>query len=311
MVISQAQLADRNKGIGSSDAAAILGLSSFKTPYDVWLVKTGRAEGTVTSDAAWIGSMLEGAVLKMAQEKIGRPIVAAPDDSSATFVSGCLRANVDGMVDEFRSGNPIVEVKTTGRLQDWGDPYTDGVPDHVLIQVTHQMICAKSEVCHVARLGAAFGFSFDIFTVPLDKSFADEVETKLNEWWTNHVVRDTPPEITDGAAPSYDLLRERKRNLGEIVELPDELVRNERECKKVLEAAEKAHASAKAALIAALGDAAMGVGGGVKVTVSEMRRAGFDMDRFKIDHPEIAKQYMKTSAYPRIDIRDIGKVIRA
>ena len=58
MVISQQQLSDRNKGIGSSDAAAILGLSSYKTPYDIWLQKTGRVDGGGAGEAAWIGTML-------------------------------------------------------------------------------------------------------------------------------------------------------------------------------------------------------------------------------------------------------------
>ncbi|WP_410960483.1 YqaJ viral recombinase family protein, partial [Salmonella sp. SAL4361] len=37
-------LAGRKKGIGGSDVAAILGFSPYKSPYQLWLDKTGRSE---------------------------------------------------------------------------------------------------------------------------------------------------------------------------------------------------------------------------------------------------------------------------
>lgn len=312
MVISQQQLADRRLGIGSSDAAAILGLSSYKTPYDIWLQKTGRVvENGEMSEKAWIGTMLEKAILGMVAHKIGDPVIPAPDGSEATFVKGILRANVDGMVTCFAKGSPIVESKTTGQLQDWGDSDTDGVPDHVLVQVTHQMICAESDLCYVARLGAAFGLAFDIFTVPLDRGFANEIHDRLHEWWDRHVTTDTPPEIAEGQAPSFDMLRARKRVAGEIAELPEEIVAMERQAKARLDAAEAEYATAKALLVAAMGDASMAVGGGLKITVSQVSRSGFDLDRLKVEMPDIAKRFAKSTSYTKIDIRDVGKVIRA
>jgi len=310
MVISEKQLADRNKGIGSSDAAAILGLSSYKTPYDVWLQKTGRVELQGAGEAAWIGSMLEGAVLEMAAAKLGKRVVGAPDNTDATFVDGVLRANVDGMVEVFGRGSPIVEAKTTGQLADWGDEDTNRVPDHVLVQVTHQMICAGSEVCYVARLGAAFGLSFDIFTVPLDRAFAEDIRSRLEGWWDAHIVKDTPPEIVGDNVPSLDLLRLRKRDCGVIAELPEELVVEERAAKMRLDQAEREYTAAKSLLVSALGDAQTGVGGGVRITVSEVSRRGFDTDRWRLDHPNEAANYSKQTTYSKIDIRDVGRVIR-
>jgi predicted phage-related endonuclease len=39
-----AWLKSRKAGVGGSDMSTILGLNAFKTPYDLWLEKTGRAE---------------------------------------------------------------------------------------------------------------------------------------------------------------------------------------------------------------------------------------------------------------------------
>jgi predicted phage-related endonuclease len=38
-------LADRRKRIGGSDIDAILGLSPYRTPVDVWAEKPGRSPG--------------------------------------------------------------------------------------------------------------------------------------------------------------------------------------------------------------------------------------------------------------------------
>lgn len=39
-----AWLKSRKAGVGGSDMSTILGLNSFKTPYELWLEKTGRVE---------------------------------------------------------------------------------------------------------------------------------------------------------------------------------------------------------------------------------------------------------------------------
>lgn len=42
MLINQDFSANRTKYIGGSDIGAILGLSKFRTPLEVWMEKTGR-----------------------------------------------------------------------------------------------------------------------------------------------------------------------------------------------------------------------------------------------------------------------------
>src|ERR1700689_4799218 len=37
------QITARENGIGASECAAVLGISPYCTPYELWLVKTGRA----------------------------------------------------------------------------------------------------------------------------------------------------------------------------------------------------------------------------------------------------------------------------
>ncbi len=38
------QKAIRQTGLGATDCAAVMGLSPYKTPYELWLEKTGRKD---------------------------------------------------------------------------------------------------------------------------------------------------------------------------------------------------------------------------------------------------------------------------
>ena len=50
----------RQKGIGGSDAAAVLGLSRWKGPIDIWLSKTQEImQDDGQSEAAYWGTVLE------------------------------------------------------------------------------------------------------------------------------------------------------------------------------------------------------------------------------------------------------------
>jgi putative phage-type endonuclease len=71
-------LAVRQGGIGSSDAAAAVGLSPYKSQLELWLEKTGRAttkaETTGMDDPCYWGTMLEPYVETAYQQKTGRKV---------------------------------------------------------------------------------------------------------------------------------------------------------------------------------------------------------------------------------------------
>jgi len=59
---------ERQSYIGSSDIAAVMGLSRWKTPLHLWAEKTGRLEPFETSEAAEWGTRLEATVAKKFSE---------------------------------------------------------------------------------------------------------------------------------------------------------------------------------------------------------------------------------------------------
>ena len=52
-------LEQRKKGIGGSDVAAIMGLSPWRTPAEVWFEKTGRVEPPDLSDKPYVQKGVE------------------------------------------------------------------------------------------------------------------------------------------------------------------------------------------------------------------------------------------------------------
>lgn len=64
----------RKSGIGGSDVAAVLGMSPWRSPMDVWLEKTGRSEPVEENDAMYWGKKLEALVADRYCEETGNEV---------------------------------------------------------------------------------------------------------------------------------------------------------------------------------------------------------------------------------------------
>jgi putative phage-type endonuclease len=69
-------LAERRRGIGSSDAAAILGVNPYKSAYAVWAEKTGLVgpDWEPPSEAALWGNLLEPLIAEQYALRTGRQL---------------------------------------------------------------------------------------------------------------------------------------------------------------------------------------------------------------------------------------------
>ena len=67
-------LEERRKSIGGSDAAAVIGMSRFASPYTVWMDKTGRLPDKEDTEAMRIGRDLEEYVAKRFEEASGKKV---------------------------------------------------------------------------------------------------------------------------------------------------------------------------------------------------------------------------------------------
>lgn len=108
-------LAERKTGIGGSDAAAVLGISPWRTPVDVWLDKTGRKQPGEETEAMRIGAELEDFVARRYVERTGRQV----QRFNRMLRRGCLLGNLDRLVvpDGEKVASHMGEVRTDTLLE--------------------------------------------------------------------------------------------------------------------------------------------------------------------------------------------------
>lgn len=297
-MITEKQLKQRTKCIGSSDAPIILGVSPWSTSYDLWLRKTEQIPPVAENMQMRIGTLLEIPLLQMAGEHLGVKVVRPT--SSYVGCHSFFRANIDGMVGEAKRGSDIVEIKTTSQTEGWGAEGTDEVPEMVKVQVSYQMACASSQVAYVACLTGAFGLAFKVYRVPYDADYCGYVMDTCETWWRKHMEQGLPPS-TSG---SIDTLKKIRRTDNEV-ELPIELFDARNQMAEKLKTAEAEYEAAHAALVTALGKNKRGVCATHSVSVTEIQTDRFDRKAFEQEHSDLAKQYVVPSAYNRIDVRKL------
>ena len=200
-------LAVRKQGIGSSDAAAAVGLNPYKSQLELWLEKTGRDSALPKLDPndedspAYWGNILEPIVATHYSKRSGHRIrrinavLQHPDPKLAWML-----ANIDREV----IGAPevqILECKTAGingaRL------WKEGVPEYVQLQVMHQLAVTGKQAADVAVLLG--GQHLEVYRIERDESMIARLIDLERLFW-DYVVSDTPPPA-DGTASADAALR--------------------------------------------------------------------------------------------------------
>ncbi len=296
MTITDKQRARRKQGLGASDIAAIIGRDPFRSAYDLWLDKTGRIPDDTEGDERRfeVNNALEPAILGLAAKRLGQPVVKPT--STFVYPGGIIMANVDGMVERFARGQPIVEAKSTCMEGDWGEEMSDQVPDRVLIQVQMQMLCSGSKVAYVARLLSKFGFAFSMYRVPFAEELAVELARRADNFWQENVAADVAPEITPFNLPSSDLLGSIDRD-DHSVELDPQVVFEYIAAKEDAKKAEKIAEERRVRLLAALGDAEAGYAPGYTVKYGMVKTCKVDMKQLEAAHPDIVDKFRRDGGY--------------
>lgn len=197
----------RKRGIGSSDAAAAIGLNPYQSPLELWMVKTGREHLLVQKDIdaenspLYWGKLLEPLVAahysRVTGKKVRRinAVLQHPDEDKHWML-----ANLDYSVaanDEVQ----ILECKTAGEFG--ARLWRDGVPEYVQCQVQHQLAVTGKAAADVAVL--LCGHEVKVFRVLRDDAVIERVIELERQFW-HYVESDTPPPA-DGSESSGKALR--------------------------------------------------------------------------------------------------------
>ena len=119
-MLTDAQKTWRAVSIGGSDAAAICGLSKYKTPLQVYYEKVDKTYEVPENDAMYWGNMHEPTVLKEYEKRTGKNVLI-PNVTQQHRIYEFIRGNLDGFIKE---DNAVLECKTTQAydLSEWGEP---------------------------------------------------------------------------------------------------------------------------------------------------------------------------------------------
>lgn len=137
-------LKERGKGIGGSDAAAILGLNPYVSNVDLWRIKTGRTKQKDISNKPCVkfGKIAEHHlrelfILDYPEYKMAHSSYDIHVHSEYDFI----RASLDGELLDRNNTKGIWEAKTTEirRSQDWGK-WDKKIPMNYFCQILHYFI---------------------------------------------------------------------------------------------------------------------------------------------------------------------------
>jgi putative phage-type endonuclease len=190
-------LKERKKGVGGSDAAAIVGLNQYSTPYSVWVDKTGRLPEKEDNEAMRIGRDLEAYVAKRWEEKTGKK-VRRNNFMMRNPLYPFAIADIDRDVVGENSG---LECKTTSVMN--LKKFKNGsYPENYYVQCVHYMAVTGAKRWYLAVLVPGQGF-FD-FVIERDEEEIKALMAAEKEFW-GYVESDTPPPFT-GLSPDSNAL---------------------------------------------------------------------------------------------------------
>jgi len=288
-------LEERRKGIGGSDIAAIMGLSPWKTAYQVYQEK--RREITPVGETKLMdwGKRLEPAIRQWYSDQTGR-CVRLPEKILFHSRHPFMLASLDGFTDDGR----VVEIKSARSGKEWGMPGSNEIPSYYLLQCQHYLFVTGFEVADVPVSIA--GGSPELYEVPADRELQEMIlESALTFW--RRVEEGNPPDPVSYA----DAVQRFGSSQAEgVIPATDEqinLVSDLRIIREALKAMEIEEEEIKGKIIVALGEAGnvlAGPDGRALVTYKLGNgRTTFDAKALERDMPEIYSKYLRTGEAQR------------
>jgi putative phage-type endonuclease len=295
--------AERRTGLGGSDMAAIMGLSPFRSPMDVFLDKIGEAPATPETAAMYWGTQLEALVAREFATRTGYRVQRRTRMLRHPTIP-YLIGHVDRIVIGHPGGPAVLEAKTTGayRQADWADGQA---PLPYVIQVQHYLDLTGYRTGYLAVLIG--GNDFRVVEVPRNEALIARMHEAAEAFWLCVETR-TPPLVDGSAATARALAALYPRDTGTTRELPAEAaiwIAQRAQAKAVLADAEAKLTEAENHLKALLGDARAGQIGHWRVEWDTRTRRTLDTQALRAAHPDLAAAYEKTTTYRHFAIKEV------
>lgn len=201
-------LKERLKGIGASEASAVIGCNPYMNNTDLWRLKTGRKEAQDISSNAHVayGHAAEAHIRELFA--LDYPEYEVTYGGAFDMVKNpkypWLFATLDGRLIERETGRKgILEIKTTEILRSMAkEKWRDAVPDNYYVQLLHQLLATEWDfaVLH-AQLKRVWDGNITATrqTYKIErKEVEGDLEYLLSEevnFWENYVLTDIEPPM--------------------------------------------------------------------------------------------------------------------
>lgn len=285
---------DRRKFLGGSDAAAILGLSKFRSALEVWRDKI-QPRNEIATEVQTRGTKLEPYFREQFVEDTGLSLARMTSRRYIDPEYQFLAAEIDAET----VGGENVEIKTVHPMaaSDWGEPGSDEIPVYYAAQVMHGLMVTCRPVTIVY---AAVGFDDRrVYRVERDEETIAAMRAKEIEFWTKYVVPKVQPEPTT----AKDVMFLYSKDAGTVInadEFPHilDLCSRLKIARQRTKTAEDEQQELEDAVKLLMRDAAMIVSAGQPlVTWKGQQSRRFDQKAFGATHPDLLEHFTKVSEY--------------
>jgi len=207
-------MTDRASYIGGSDIAAIMGISPWRTAWDVWAEKTQDPSWQPQDETPMMrwGTLLEPIILdeyerqQKAMAEDGRFHIEARQVPVSHRTYAYLKGHIDATcldIDAIPAG--IVEAKTAHSAKDWGTIEEPVIPEHYQAQCYFYLALTGAPWCDVAVLLPRGDFR--IIRLDADEKVQRGIIAAAVAFWEDHVIPRKPPPMDASPAASRWLAR--------------------------------------------------------------------------------------------------------
>ena len=294
-MLTKQEQEERRHFIGASEASAVLGLSRWATPLQIWAIKTGEVESPQEESLPmWVGTESEEMVAKRFMLETGKKVHKVNDTifhKKYPFLACHIDRKVEGE-------DTILQCKTASayKYKEWVD---DDIPKEYIIQEFHELACTGYKKAIVACLIGNSKFVMKEIIFEEHKKTIEEVTQKEVAFWNNFVIpKIMPTTITaNDSDVLYQLYPQTKE--GSEIQLDDN-------AEKIIESLDSMGADLKGlemqveaqknTLKAILGNAEIGITKNWRISWKPQDRKSLDIERIKTEAPEVYQKFVKTSS---------------
>lgn len=287
----------RRRGIGGSDAAAIVGLNHYATPYTLWADKTGRLPEREDNEAMRQGRDLEAYVASRFEEATGKKVrrrnVMFQHDEHDFIL-----ADIDREVIGEQTG---LECKTTSVMN--LRRFKNGeFPDEFYVQCIHYLAVTGYKKWYLAVLVLNQGFY--VYEINRDEAEISALIAAEKEFWETYVVPDIAPPVDGYIATSKAIEQVFSDAGGECELIGDTAIRNYLALKDTLRQIQKEMRKAEQQIKVELGECETGYCGGYTVKWKKYTKASVSKEMLKKRYPKIdLSKVMKATEFRRFSVK--------